>query len=293
MFLGTYRLYRTDNAEAPSAGDVTWKPISGDLTSGCTGAAPNGARGCLISRGRRRRRRRRRLRRHRRRRVWSARTRPRQRQPDLDPGRQATPARTGRSTRFAVDRSNWRIAYVAYGGFGAATPSKPRPRLRAPPTAARPGRTSPATCPTSRSTRSSSTRRPEHALRRHRRRRLRDLPTAARTGSALGDGHPEGRRLAARLRRHQPACSPPAPTAAAPTPCRTATPRRRSSSPRPTPASRSARAAHIDYTITRQEHRQRRRDRRHHHRPVPANTTLRLRRQRRHGVRRASSRGPA
>ena len=24
MFLGTYRLYRTDNAEAPSAGDVTW-----------------------------------------------------------------------------------------------------------------------------------------------------------------------------------------------------------------------------------------------------------------------------
>ena len=49
MFLGTYRLYRTDNAEAPSAGDVTWTPISGDLTSGCTEAAPNGARGCLIS----------------------------------------------------------------------------------------------------------------------------------------------------------------------------------------------------------------------------------------------------
>ena len=49
MFLGTYRLYRTDNAEAPSSGDVTWAPISGDLTTGCTGAAPNGARGCLIS----------------------------------------------------------------------------------------------------------------------------------------------------------------------------------------------------------------------------------------------------
>ena len=49
MFLGTYRLYRTDNAEAASAGDVTWKPISADLTSGCTGAAPNGARGCFIS----------------------------------------------------------------------------------------------------------------------------------------------------------------------------------------------------------------------------------------------------
>ena len=50
MFLGTYRLYRSDNVEAPSAGDVTLAPISGDLTSGCTGAAPNGARGCLISR---------------------------------------------------------------------------------------------------------------------------------------------------------------------------------------------------------------------------------------------------
>ena len=37
MFLGTYRLYRTDNAEAPSAGDVTWQPISADLTSGCAG----------------------------------------------------------------------------------------------------------------------------------------------------------------------------------------------------------------------------------------------------------------
>ena len=49
LFLGTYRLYRTDNAKAASAGDVRWKPISGDLTSGCTGAAPNGARNCTIS----------------------------------------------------------------------------------------------------------------------------------------------------------------------------------------------------------------------------------------------------
>jgi len=31
MFLGTYRMYRTDNAEAPSAGDVTWTPVSGSL----------------------------------------------------------------------------------------------------------------------------------------------------------------------------------------------------------------------------------------------------------------------
>ncbi|HEY2353611.1 MAG TPA: hypothetical protein VGH79_01765, partial [Gaiellaceae bacterium] len=49
MFLGTYRVYRTDNAETDNAADVTWTPISPDLTSGCTGAAPNGARGCLVS----------------------------------------------------------------------------------------------------------------------------------------------------------------------------------------------------------------------------------------------------
>ena len=49
LFTGTYRLYRTDNAKAPNAADVHFKAISGDLTSGCTGAAPNGARGCFIS----------------------------------------------------------------------------------------------------------------------------------------------------------------------------------------------------------------------------------------------------
>ena len=49
LFTGTYRMYRTDNAKAPAAGDVTWKPISGDLTSGCPGPAPNGGRGCVIS----------------------------------------------------------------------------------------------------------------------------------------------------------------------------------------------------------------------------------------------------
>ncbi|HVD48179.1 MAG TPA: hypothetical protein VNG70_12935 [Candidatus Limnocylindria bacterium] len=49
LFLGTYRLYRTDNAKAFSAGDVRWTAISPDLTSGCTGAAPNGARNCTLS----------------------------------------------------------------------------------------------------------------------------------------------------------------------------------------------------------------------------------------------------
>ena len=49
LFLGTYRLYRTDNARATSVGDVHWNAISGDLTTGCTGIAPNGARNCTLS----------------------------------------------------------------------------------------------------------------------------------------------------------------------------------------------------------------------------------------------------
>jgi uncharacterized repeat protein (TIGR01451 family) len=121
MFLGTYRVYRTDNAEAASAADVTWKPISPDLTSGCAGAASNGARGCLISalgvadggdgvyagtdEG------------------WI------QVSPDAVTSDSPTWQRVGVGTlpdrpvnQIAVDRSNWRIAYAAYGGFSAATP---------------------------------------------------------------------------------------------------------------------------------------------------------------------------
>src|SRR5262249_47394884 len=49
LFFGSFRLYRTDNARAASAGAVAWKAISPDLTSGCTGVAPNGARNCSIS----------------------------------------------------------------------------------------------------------------------------------------------------------------------------------------------------------------------------------------------------
>lgn len=49
LFLGTYRLYRTDNARAGDPGDVLWNTISPDLTTGCLGTAPNGARGCFIS----------------------------------------------------------------------------------------------------------------------------------------------------------------------------------------------------------------------------------------------------
>ena len=49
LFFGTYRLYRTDNSKAAKANDVLWQAISPDLTSGCTGTAPNGARNCTIS----------------------------------------------------------------------------------------------------------------------------------------------------------------------------------------------------------------------------------------------------
>src|SRR5256714_5830156 len=49
LFTGTFRVYRTDNAKAQSAGDVQWTTISPDLTSGCTGPAPNGARNCTLT----------------------------------------------------------------------------------------------------------------------------------------------------------------------------------------------------------------------------------------------------
>lgn len=124
MFLGSFRVYRSDNVEAPSGGDVTWSAISGDLTSGCTGAAPNGARGCLIStigvadggdgayagtdEGW----------------LWAS--------PDAVTSDSPTWTRVGTGrvpnrpvNQIAVDRSNWRIAYAAYGGFSAATPGRP------------------------------------------------------------------------------------------------------------------------------------------------------------------------
>ena len=124
LFLGTYRLYRSDNAEATSAGDVTWTPISPDLTSGCTGPAPNGARGCVLSAvgladggdG-----------------VYTGSAdglvfvspnavtsdSPTWTRVDKAP----LPARP--VTQFAVDRSDWRVAYAAYAGFNGATKKRP------------------------------------------------------------------------------------------------------------------------------------------------------------------------
>jgi uncharacterized repeat protein (TIGR01451 family) len=122
LFLGTYRLYRTDNAKASSASSVTWKPISGDLTSGCTGPAPNGGRGCTISavgvggghavytgseEGY----------------VYVS--------PDAQTSDDPTWTRIDKHlpkrpvASFAVDRSNYRVAYVAFDGFDAGTHDRP------------------------------------------------------------------------------------------------------------------------------------------------------------------------
>ncbi len=123
LFLGTYRLYRTDNAKAPSAGNVRWKPISPDLSSGCTGPAPNGGRGCFISA------------------IGvgggdAVYTGAEDGSVYVSPNAQVTDNPTWTRvdngqlpkrpiTQFAVDRSNYRIAYASYAGFNAATPSRP------------------------------------------------------------------------------------------------------------------------------------------------------------------------
>ncbi len=124
LFLGTYRLYRTNNATAASAGDVLWEPISGDLTSGCLGTAPNGARGCFISaigisqagKG-----------------VWVGTDDgyvqfSRNGVGGANPGwkrKDKLPLPNRPVTSIAVDQSNSALAVVAYGGFNSATPTTP------------------------------------------------------------------------------------------------------------------------------------------------------------------------
>jgi uncharacterized repeat protein (TIGR01451 family) len=121
LLLGTYRLYRTDNAKVPKASDVHWTAISGDLTGGCTGTAPNGARTCAISAigvgggdaayvgtldGK----------------VWLS--------PNALVSNTPTWTKVGQQLvlpnrplgAIAVDRSNYRVAYLAYNGFNLATP---------------------------------------------------------------------------------------------------------------------------------------------------------------------------
>ena len=125
LFLGTQRMYRTDNAKAPAAGDVTWKPISDDLSTGCTGTAPNGGRGCFISAigiggGDA---------------VYAgteeglvhvspdAQTADSPTWTRSDPKGKVLPNRP--VATFAVDRSNYRVAYMGSNGFNAATPKTP------------------------------------------------------------------------------------------------------------------------------------------------------------------------
>jgi uncharacterized repeat protein (TIGR01451 family) len=126
LFLGTFRIYRTDNARADDPADVHWNMISDDLTGGCTGTAPNGARTCAISAigtgggsavyvgtldGR----------------LWVA----TDGQTSMTPNWKRQDNKQGNKlpnrpiSWFAVDRSNYRNAWVAYNGFNAATPSRP------------------------------------------------------------------------------------------------------------------------------------------------------------------------
>ncbi len=124
LYLGTYRVYRTDNAKAEKAGDVHWNLISGDLTSGCTGPAANGGRACVISalgasaeypavyagteEGW----------------LWLTKNAtsasPTWSRIDVNG---TTPLRP--VAGIAVDRSNYRVAVVAFNGFSAATPATP------------------------------------------------------------------------------------------------------------------------------------------------------------------------
>ena len=121
LFVGSYRVYRTDDAR----GSAHWSLISPDLTTGCTGTAPNGARTCAISAigvgggtaayagtldGN----------------VWVS--------PDAQTADSPTWTQVDTMTNhlpnrpvsdLAVDRSNYRIAYLAYNGYDEATPKTP------------------------------------------------------------------------------------------------------------------------------------------------------------------------
>lgn len=124
LFLGTFRVYRTNNSEAADPADVLWEPISGDLSSGCSGPAPNGGRGCFISTisvsdgGQA---------------VWAgteegyvwlsknATSGGKAKWKRVDHG--ALPGRPVQS--IAINRSDARFAVVGLGGFNPATPGHP------------------------------------------------------------------------------------------------------------------------------------------------------------------------
>ena len=219
-------------------------PISPDLTSGCTGAAPNGARGCFICADRRGRRRRRRLRRHRRRLVFG--------QPGRgDRSRRARPgpasARSSLPNR-PVDPDRRRPVELA---------DRLRRRTAG---SARRRRATPATCsrrPTADATWTQHQRQPAGRAGQLGRARPVD-PKTLYVGTDVGafvttNGGSSWQRLGTGCRRWRPGSSTTTPATAcslagthgrgAYTLADTATPRRRSSCRRPTPGVPVGRAA--------------------------------------------------
>ncbi len=111
LYLGTFRVYRTDNR-----GDL-WQPISGDLTAGCfssnctvtafgvTAGAPALYVGTYDGY------------------IWMTADTTAAMPAWVRVDNASLPPRPVNA--FAVDRSNYRVAYVAFSGFDAATPATP------------------------------------------------------------------------------------------------------------------------------------------------------------------------
>jgi uncharacterized repeat protein (TIGR01451 family) len=123
LYFGSDHVYRTDNPKASQAADVLWQQISPNLTSGCPGTAPNGARACALSA------------------LGASAGAPALYSGSLDSqvwltkdATVETPvwARVDKAPlpnrpvgAIAVDGSDFEIAYIAYNGFNTATPSAP------------------------------------------------------------------------------------------------------------------------------------------------------------------------
>ena len=158
LFLGTYRLYRTDNAKDAVGGrraveDDQRRPDDAAApaphrTARGTARSPRSAsaaaRPCTPARS-----------------TASSTSAPTRRSATTRPGRgstRTTTCRSGRSRRSPSTGATTGSRTPAFNGFNAATPRQPGHVFRRR-TAARSGPTSRATCRTRRSTRSSSTRR--------------------------------------------------------------------------------------------------------------------------------------
>ncbi len=118
LYIGSYRLYRTDNR-----GDL-WAPISGDLTTGCTNRANSpttfecvitaigvtaGGPDVYVGTGDGL--------------IWLTTNAYAANPTWVNLTKAPLPQRP--ISRIAVDSSNYKVAYVTYGGFNAATPFQP------------------------------------------------------------------------------------------------------------------------------------------------------------------------